>query len=326
MTWDGSRFVTTGVAWSSDGDDWVLGAAGEVPVLYDIDWTGSGYVGTGGSGVVVTSADAEGWSVRLPAAGVVAYIFTDVVWNGSMYIACGYSSPSQGVFATSDDGWNWTTSPTEKRPVDVAWGGDRFVAVGNWDHVKTSEDGVDWTDHTYGGSRWLRAVTWDSSQSEFVAVSTGGDIFTSPDGEAWTEYDSGTISSLVDVECGAGVCVAVSIGGEVLTSSDHVLWDVQDITTERLYDVSHNGSRFVVVGDGGVAFTSTDGATWSAASSGTTDSLRSVGWVGDEFVAVVTPGSRALTSVDGEIWTAQELISSPIRPFRRLRRLPSYRG
>jgi hypothetical protein len=61
-------------------------------------------------------------------------------------------------------------------------------------------------------------------------------------------------------------------------------------------------SRFVAVGDGGTILTSTDLTTWTAATSPTTSTLQRV-VLGNQFVAVGSAGT-ALVSVDGLTWVA----------------------
>lgn len=58
----------------------------------------------------------------------------------------------------------------------------------------------------------------------------------------------------------------------------------------------HNG-RYLVVGDGGLVMTSTDGSTWSTLSSGTTDDLVDVVWAGDRFTIFADPGTAAMNLI-----------------------------
>ncbi len=66
---------------------------------------------------------------------------------------------------------------------------------------------------------------------------------------------------------------------------------------------------YVVVGDGGAIFTSTDLVTWTPATSGTGKALFSISLLNGSFVATGASGTGAsgtlLTSTDGTTWTSQ---------------------
>jgi hypothetical protein len=88
---------------------------------------------------------------------------------------------------TSPDGATWTqrSAPDSVQQGDglrdIAWSGDRFVAVG-FSTILTSLDGGTWSAQTMPGGGF-NAVTWGGDQ--FVVV--GYDISTSPDAIKWTE-------------------------------------------------------------------------------------------------------------------------------------------
>jgi len=75
-------------------------------------------------------------------------------------------------------------------------------------------------------------------------------------------------------------------------------------TTQTLRGVGYGNGLFVAVGDSGTILTSPDGSTWTSRASGTTNPLYGVAWGGDKFVAVGGSGT-ILTSPDGINWTSQ---------------------
>lgn len=58
-----------------------------------------------------------------------------------------------------------------------------------------------------------------------------------------------------------------------------------------LYSVSWNGSQWLAVGSNGTVLSSTDGITWTAQTSGTTNILKSVSWNGSQWLVVGTGGT-----------------------------------
>ena len=172
----------------------------------------------------------------------------------------------------------------------VAWGGNRYVAVGTVGAVRTSPDGVQWTAQTSNVSHWLQSIA--RSGSQFAAV--GQDamtyewvVITSPDGQTWT-----TRAAAVPNNPGA------------------------------LYRVVWTGSQFIAVGEetiypGGSMYalilTSPDGITWTQRARGTIPGLmRSVVASGSQLVSVGASGTYdpplSWTSQDGgSSWVASPM-------------------
>ena len=93
-----------------------------------------------------------------------------------------------------------------------------------------------------------------------------------------------------------------------MCSSD-LTWTTVPINTglSQFWGIAAGAGRLVMVGDGGLIYSSADaGATWTAAASGVTSALRSVAFADDLFVAAGDSG-RVLTSRDGSNWTNRSL-------------------
>ena len=73
----------------------------------------------------------------------------------------------------------------------------------------------------------------------------------------------------------------------------------------RPLDVTYSGSTYVMVGTGGMIYTSTNMSTWTVRTSGTTADLYSVSYANSQFVAYGT--NTLLTSTDGITWTSRTL-------------------
>jgi hypothetical protein len=176
----------------------------------------------------------------------------------------------------------WLVSqPTGRSLNGIAFGGGKFVAVGQSGIVLTSTDGANWIQRVPGTNNLdLYAVTYGTNG--FVAVggtrvsSSQPVIWTSPDGIAWTFIDTTPLNLqngnwLQGVTFGGGLYVAV--GGNyttntVSTSSNGVDW------TLRETHLSNTGNY----------------------------PLRSIAWGNGLYVA---GGKWLLTSPDAMVWTQQ---------------------
>lgn len=230
--------------------------------------------------------------------------------------------------------------PTEMTLNDVAFNGERYVAVGNQGIALSSVDGVHWTRSYSGTDSRLNAVTWTGER--FIAVGTDGKAITSILGSGWSSVPCDTTVVLNDV-FGSDPVVAVGEGGVILALNklqfqrsqnprgqwlygggtlgnfhfavgDHGTmlcipangvfgqWSPVALPTEEhLLDAASSHNLAVVTGYYGTILTSTDAYTWTEQSSGTTDHLGGITYDGVEFITVGTQGT-VLRSRDGITW------------------------
>lgn len=219
--WDGRLYVSVGqggvILTSQDGITWDSRISGTTYHLVDVAGSGDGFVAVGDSGTILFSADGITWAPQTTPTSTSTY-FTDIVWNGSQYVAVG------------NDRSNYAPQ------------------------IITSPDGQVWTNQTHGIPRfnYLYSVIWQGS--EFWAV--GGSIYaTSPDGMNWT---TGSFPVGVRVIALSGSqLVAVGDEANppyrnyVLTSSDGVTWTSQETISGGYSGIAADGGRLVVVGSGG---------------------------------------------------------------------------
>ena len=169
--------------------------------------------------------------------------------------------------------------------------------------------------------RWISAVVACSLIGVGTSVMTGA--LSSPahaDGTTWTDRDASfTRANWRSVTYGGGIFVAVASSGpdsgsgtRVMTSSDGVTWSRTSLASSAEgTSVTYGAGRFVAVMQNGTAWTSTDGLTWTAISSGaiTGNGWQSVTYGGapgtERFVAVASaPGAQSTAySTDGLTWT-----------------------
>ncbi len=192
---------------------------------------------------------------------------------------------------------------------DGVWGNGRWVIVGQYGRVATSDDdGVTWTARTTGATRDLYGVTY--GEDKFVVVGQYGTLLTSPDGIAWTSQDPGTPYTISDVTYGNGKFVAVN-QFQLISSDDAVTWTVA--TNASGFGVAFGNNAFSSVGgyrwcslpwciDFGTGGFSSGGDNWTQRTvSGSI--LRGITFGNGQFVAV-GDGGEILTARDGIGWSS----------------------
>lgn len=264
-TWAGDRFVTVGgrAATSLDGITWRLG---DWPGVDAVAYGNGQFVAVGVtssprccSSFIMTSPDGLTWTRA--ALSVPDFALRAVAWGDGKFVAVGvgtgFNHEDVGIILTSPDGVSWSQQiiPTSLSELDnVTWGGGKFV-IRSAQASRTSTDGITWDRNATpdrlegariveGGFSYVRKVTW--GDGKFIAV-----------GAVYTD-----ITDLYKVRQG------------ISTSADGVNWTLPTVlpcATQasdcpyRLSGVAWSGTQFVAV-DGKHTFTSTDGNTWTLAS------------------------------------------------------------
>ncbi len=205
----------------------------------------------------------------------------------------------------------------------VAWGGGRWVAVGEGGRIVTSDDGLKWRRVAPVTTADLQSVAWGAPG--FVAFSTSANgtvvsVLVSPDGDRWEERSVQPEVLLGPVAWGLGKYVMMSQDG-VFTSLDGVGWVRARAPEPGLSpeSVIFDGTRFVAIGTlavgaGGLGdamvLTSADTVTWDLRRVAYQTRLRDLAWNGTRYVAVGTwysaglSSARFLVSRDAISWQA----------------------
>lgn len=125
-------------------------------------------------------------------------------------------------------------------------------------------------------------------------------------GNDWAVGTPLPVASLNAVAFGNSVFVAVGAGGAIFSSSDGISWTARASgTTNDLHGVLWAANvRFVAVGANGTTLQSTDAVNWSTVASGTTNDLYGVAEFGDAPLAVGAGGTILLSSSGGLGWNA----------------------
>ncbi|MCC5839090.1 MAG: hypothetical protein JJT96_03115 [Opitutales bacterium] len=240
--------------------------------------------------------------VTLPAA-VAQTDFRDVIWSGQdgRFVAVG----SGQAVITSSTGLNWSrrSSNGSAELTSVSRGFDGFLASSASGMRLRSPDGLNWA----ALSDALVAPVSDMAYGNglFVAVGAEGFIATAPIGRAaedWTLRTSAASGLLTSVIFSNGEFLAAG-DGVILRSADGRTWETVFNSPGDLFrDITRNGGNIVVVGEGGVAWFSTDnGDSWFLGV-GVSGNLTAVTYGAGRFVAV-GQGGVIYTSSNGSEWT-----------------------
>ena len=183
-----------------------------------------------------------------------------------------------GFCRTSPDWSTWTNRVTSSNVTQTGITFSPqlqlFAIVGNQNGtagiVRTTSNGVSYTNNLWAPTFLPQYVTWSSDLSQFLAVGANGGIATSTNGINYVPQTSG---------------VSVTLRGAI--------WNSQL-------------QEYVVVGNNGTILTSPNGINWQQQTSGTTDTLFAVTWSPQLGIYVVATGnfeSAILNSNDGITWT-----------------------
>lgn len=199
----------------------------------------------------------------------------------------------------SKDGTTWSVRTDEftlGHLNDIAYGVDKFVAVGAYDSIAISNDnGLNWQSHLSGSLEHFRTITFGNGI--FVAgglknLGETGVILTSPDGVTWSTRYTGAFTTIFKIAYGNATFVAIGTdtsGGVILTTNDNGLtWVTRKSGLgNSLSGISFGDGMFIAVGGSGTILISSDnGITWQNRTSGITDLISNIAFGNGVFAAV----------------------------------------
>ena len=296
VTYGNGIFVTVGdkgtILTSSNGTTWTERTSGTSEQLYAVTYGDGLFVTVGENATILTSSDGTTWKERdgLRSKWAIPKYLKGVTYRKKLFVAVGRN----GLILNSPDGTTWKErkSGIGHNLVGVTYANGMFVSVGKNGKIVTSFDGNWWVKRTYVLETWLNGVT--HGNDTFVTVGDNGIILTSSDGISWTKITSFTtnrlrtvkfLPSLTDISCSkssseskssTGKFVLVGNSGTIFTSSDGTSWKNRTSgTANNLTGITYGNNTFVTVGDNGTILTSSDGTTWTNKKSLRDDSSRS---------------------------------------------------
>jgi hypothetical protein len=282
---------------SADGQSWVGRYSGTTLNFDKVQHLNGNYLAMGPGSYgnnLYTSSNGTSWTPQIAGA---------VVLNAAAFGAGVYVVVSSDVFSSSNL-VDWTRRTGGSTLNDVVFANSLFVAVGNAGFVTTSPDGITWTSRTAGSTTFNRIIY---ANSLFVAIGNGGTIYTSSDGITWTLRASGVSAQLNDVVWSGSQFCAVGNSGVITTSPNGLAWTARTPgdTGPALNSISWSGTRFVVTNTtNGVVWHSTDGITWTRASTVFNGGVFYSAYLGGRFL--LAGANQIQTSTDGLNWTCAD--------------------
>jgi hypothetical protein len=280
-------------------------SAGDI-ILSGVSGVSKGILGTGYD---------EPYSYTLPISG-----FTS---GGTLTVAVsksGYAISPASKTVTIYTGWNAVANPKFATTTinAIAYGGGKFVAVGNEGKAAYSTDGVTWTavnDTGITSSFSIYGIAYGAGK--FVAVGGNGKMAycTDPSG-TWTGIDPEdgepfgplTPTTIRAIAYGNDKFVAVGEGRKAAYSTDGINWTaVEDEDLPYIFytsgAITYGGGKFVAVGSNEAAY-SPDGINWTAVADPKFggSSIFGITYGGGKFVAV--GDGKVAYSTDGVTWIA----------------------
>jgi hypothetical protein len=262
-------------------------------------------------------ADSTIWEYQVGRNTSMANIEA-IAWGNNRFVAVG----ALGRIAYSADGVTWRAVAdssiweyTNNRGLTawasingIAWGNNRFVAVGSQGKMAYSADGISWTavaDSTFG-TNGINAIAYGNNR--FIAVGSQGKMAYSSDGGANAVGESWT--AVADSAFGTTVITAIAYGGNrwiiggrsgrTAYSADGRSWTAVDASsifgtsTGEYADIrsiaygmnAEGNNRFVAAGYNGKMAHSSNGASWmEIANSGLSRQIGAVAYASGRFVA-----------------------------------------
>lgn len=268
VIWNGKEFIAVGnngvILKSLDGEDWQKVESGINLDIGAVIWTGTKFVAvaykyaSNGIVAILSSVDGTSWtydrqllgSFWMPEAESIAY-------NGDIYVI---SIDNQMYTSTDCVQWTKRDSGTTNHIYDIAWSGDKFIAVDRSNANSVSSDGVSWKWGYTPNIDNLRCIK--NIGTNILAVGEDGQISISPDGTNWSQFN--------------------------------------DITSRNLYAVASNGNKLIAVGEDGIIISgqSNTSSTISAAGVKLNKSKLDIAMGSSEtLAATVLPSNAANKSV-----------------------------
>lgn len=294
-----------------------------------IIWTGTqfyAFTSALANPTTVTSGDGVTWQI-LPTGNSPRVGSTEVIWNGTLFLAFSpYPTSNLGV-NVSYDGIEWTRVNTTKYYNGIVWTGSMFVAISAARSILKSTDGLTWEQvtlpaHPNNSSTILYSIAWNGST--LCVGSTQGSIWTSTDAVTWTAR-----TGLSSTAWGAKNVAHILWTGSVFfalasvsyaTSPDGVTWTYGTTNLSAIFTTNNScftiGSTIFVTYGGKFTSSSNNGVSWTAAvgpilgysNTGSESSIATGAWNGSKYV--FTGGSaRVATSTDKVTWTEQKNLS-----------------
>lgn len=258
---------------------WTLQTSGIAGNLIEVGYFNSLWVVVSTTGgIVLTSPNAVTWTQRNTG---LSGSMVGIAASGTRLIITG----AIGAFASSEDGLTYTSRTNNNATLNgIAYGAGVYVSVGNAvngsGYIATIDGAGTVTRRVSGTPSNVNLTNAKYARGAFYATGTGTVLLRSTDGAVYSSLTiGGTGFTLNDIADSGSLMIAVGSGGRYSTSSNGTTFGNSALngqTTQQLNGIEFANGSFVIVGNAGVILTTTDGATYTLRTSGTTQNLTSV--------------------------------------------------
>lgn len=278
--------------------------------LQSVIYQSNQFVAVGGGGMAAISTDGRAWQTRTSPS---RRMMTGLTYGKGLYVAVGEGE----AIITSPDALNWTLRGTASVAkfdlAAVAFGNNRFLAVGGVGTSYYSDDGIVWQARPAG----IVFVDVKFINGKFVILGYnpggGASVFTSTDGVTWSAG-----SPLASVVASRGIAFGNGkylVGGiasdgftRIFQSTDASVWTMNPnlvaggVTNSITFkNLTFNNGKFMAFDGSNFSYTSTDGVAWQRGKS-VSRQPKATAFGGGAYVTV---GETISTSSDGVSWADQ---------------------
>ena len=186
-------------------------------------------------------------------------------------------------------------------------GGDTFYAAGRLGELITSTNGSTWTSPVNSGVGYIglgeeKSGIIDTDGSKYYAPSFGWGIVESATfGTSWTS-EANTLRADTEVR---GIIhdgtrfVGFGIQGLSLAqSTDGLTWSgiSDNLPSHTFKSIAYDSTNYIAGGDAGNLLTSTNLTSWTSLTSGTSEAIRHVNYLGSTYLYITSGGTVATTT------------------------------
>ncbi len=227
---------------------------------------------TQSNGTILYSNTGTSWSTIYTSNSSVE--ITALQKSTNTYVAVGNSTIQ---YSNDLITWQSVVGPfSNVTYTDLSYGNNTFVAFTNTGGIALSQDGITWKGYRPPGTALGNAGIFLSSTNTFLRVNSFGEAYTSEDGDIWITRTFGATTNIFTLAQGPVSVFAGGAAGGLRSSTNGLVWAANTSgTTSTINSIVYSPdlSRFVMVGNLGMARYSSTGVTWTAITSGTTSTF-----------------------------------------------------
>lgn len=261
--------------------------------IYDIVWDGTTYVAGSQLGHYATSTNGTTWTQKRHASQIEFY---NLAVSHNNIISAYYFTFSSGAFNDTQliggPVYSWITqgAATQFGSNAIAYNGTNTYILATTNAILRSSDGVNWTacssnvlsiqNPAYARVKYVNNIFFVYG---YEGGLSGADwlVYSSDNGVTWTNTTNVFTYSVTDITYGGGFYVVTGQGGNLYYSTNLISWTSVATGASRLYDVIWNGTAFIAGAFNNYIVKITPGTPWTS----TTISLPSLTYTSGLFQA-----------------------------------------